>query len=144
MSKVSIVTAYKIVWSSFGNVTSLDSNCFVSSKSLPIYCLFNFQVASRHVYICAGLLYILFGIVGKFSAAIITIPSPVLGGAAIIMFSTFLGVALSNLQVTVDSLRPRTNAKYVFLLAVKLNLIDIIFTEAQNILLGTRSTVSLF
>ena len=81
-------------------MTVFDFDRTVSTKSL-----LTFQVASRHVYICAGLLYILFGIVGKFSAAIITIPSPVLGGAAIIMFSTFLGVALSNLQVMVDLLQ---------------------------------------
>ena len=42
----------------------------------------------------------MFGVIGKFSAVFISIPYPVLGGAAIIMFSTFLGVALSNLQVT--------------------------------------------
>ena len=51
------------------------------------------------MFICAGILYILFGVTGKFSAVFITIPNPVLGGAAIVMFSTFLGVALSNLQV---------------------------------------------
>ena len=35
------------------------------------------------------------------SAVFITIPYPVLGGAALVMFSTFLGVVLSNLQVRV-------------------------------------------
>ena len=45
----------------------------------------------------------MFGVIGKFSAVFISIPYPVLGGAAIIMFSTFLGVALSNLQVTSTS-----------------------------------------
>ena len=44
----------------------------------------------------------LFGILGKFCAIFITIPYPVLGGAAIVMFSTFTGVALSNLQVNLD------------------------------------------
>lgn len=57
------------------------------------------KVASRRVFVTAGILYIFFGVIGKFSAVFITIPYPVLGGAAIIMFSTFLGVALSNLQV---------------------------------------------
>ena len=58
------------------------------------------QVASRQVLICAGILYIVFGILGKVSAVFITIPYPVLGGAALVMFSTFLGVVLSNLQVS--------------------------------------------
>ena len=62
-----------------------------------------FQSASRQVFICTGILYIIFGVVGKFSAVFITIPYPVLGGAALVMFSNFLGVVLSNLQVR-DSL----------------------------------------
>ena len=57
------------------------------------------QVASRHVFIVAGIIYILFGIFGKFSAIFITIPYPVLGGAIILMWGTFFGVILSNLQV---------------------------------------------
>ena len=45
------------------------------------------------------MVFILFGIVGKLSAVFITIPYPVLGGASIAMFSSFTGVAISNLQV---------------------------------------------
>ena len=48
-------------------------------------------------------MYILFGILGKVSAVFITIPLPILGGAAVVMFSTFLGVVLSNLQVNILS-----------------------------------------
>ena len=59
-----------------------------------------FQVASRYVFVCAGIMYILFGMLGKVSAIFITIPYPVLGGAALVMFATFLGVVLSNLQVS--------------------------------------------
>ena len=51
------------------------------------------------MFVCTGILYVIFGIVGKFSAVFITIPYPVLGGASIAMFSAFLGVSLSNLQV---------------------------------------------
>ena len=45
-----------------------------------------------------GVIYIMFGIIGKFSAVFITIPYPVLGGALVIMFGMFIGVVLSNLQ----------------------------------------------
>ena len=62
----------------------------------------SFQVASRHVFLCCAIVFILFGIVGKLSAIFITIPYPVLGGASIAMFSSFTGVAISNLQVGKD------------------------------------------
>jgi len=58
-----------------------------------------FQVASRHVFVGVGILYILFGIFGKFSAIFITIPYPVLGGAIVVMFGIFFGVVISNLEV---------------------------------------------
>ena len=65
------------------------------------YIFYMFQVASRQVFVVAGIIYILFGILGKFSAVFITIPYPVLGGAIILMWGTFFGVILSNLQVNV-------------------------------------------
>ena len=46
-----------------------------------------------------GILYLLFGILGKFSAIFVTIPYPVLGGASVAMFSALFGVITSNLQV---------------------------------------------
>ncbi|XP_060590151.1 solute carrier family 23 member 1-like [Ruditapes philippinarum] len=58
------------------------------------------RVASRRVFLFTGLLYILFGVFGKFSAVFITIPYPVLGGAMIVNFGIFVGVVLSNLEVT--------------------------------------------
>ena len=58
-----------------------------------------FQVASRQVFLCTGIFYLLFGILGKFSAVFITIPYPVLGGASVAMFSALFGVVTSNLQV---------------------------------------------
>ncbi|XP_053374641.1 solute carrier family 23 member 1-like isoform X1 [Mercenaria mercenaria] len=58
------------------------------------------KVASRRVFICTGIFYILFGIFGKFSAVFITIPYPVLGGAIVVMFGIFFGVVISNLEVT--------------------------------------------
>ncbi|KAL5005566.1 hypothetical protein ScPMuIL_016724 [Solemya velum] len=57
------------------------------------------KVASRWVFVAVGTIYIIFGIVGKFSALFISIPYPVLGGAVITMFGMFTGVALSNLQM---------------------------------------------
>jgi len=67
-----------------------------------ISCIFHFvfQVASKQIFIGVGILYILFGIFGKFSAIFITIPYPVLGGAVVVMFSIFFGVVISNLEVT--------------------------------------------
>ncbi|KAK3598681.1 hypothetical protein CHS0354_006356 [Potamilus streckersoni] len=56
------------------------------------------KVASRSVFVFVGIIYILFGIIGKFSAVFITIPYPVLGGALITMFGMYNGVVLSNLQ----------------------------------------------
>lgn len=67
------------------------------------------KVASRRVFVCVSLVYILFGIIGKFSAVFITIPHPVLGGALIIMFGMFNGVVLSNLQ-SVDLSSTRNSA----------------------------------
>ena len=58
-----------------------------------------FQVASRQVFVCTGIIYLLFGILGKFSAVFVTIPHPVLGGASVAMFSALFGVVTSNLQV---------------------------------------------
>ena len=52
------------------------------------------------MFIGVGILYVLFGIFGKFSALFITIPSPVLGGAIVVMFGIFFGVVLSNLEVS--------------------------------------------
>ncbi|XP_078311878.1 solute carrier family 23 member 1-like [Crassostrea virginica] len=67
------------------------------------------KVASRHVFVCVSLVYILFGVIAKFSAIFITIPHPVLGGALIIMFGMFNGVVLSNLQ-SVDLTSTRNSA----------------------------------
>ncbi|KAL5005693.1 hypothetical protein ScPMuIL_016851 [Solemya velum] len=57
------------------------------------------KIASRWVFIAVGVIYLAFGIIGKFSAVFITIPYPVLGGALLTMIGMFTGVALSNLQM---------------------------------------------
>ncbi|XP_045170261.2 solute carrier family 23 member 1-like [Mercenaria mercenaria] len=58
------------------------------------------KVASRKVLTFVGILYIAFGIFGKFSAVFITIPYPVLGGAYVVMVGIFLGVMINSLEVT--------------------------------------------
>ncbi|XP_052796345.1 solute carrier family 23 member 1-like isoform X2 [Mya arenaria] len=58
------------------------------------------KVASRTVFIWSGIIYILFGFFGKFSAFFITIPYPVLGGSFVVMIGIFFGVVISNLEVT--------------------------------------------
>ncbi|XP_069139817.1 solute carrier family 23 member 1-like [Argopecten irradians] len=59
------------------------------------------RVSSRSAFIITGIIYVVFGIIGKISAVFVTIPYPVLGGALIIMMGMFNGVVLSNL-VAVD------------------------------------------
>ncbi|XP_045170342.2 solute carrier family 23 member 1-like [Mercenaria mercenaria] len=58
------------------------------------------KVASRSVFVYAGILFILFAVFGKFSAVFITIPDPVLGGSFIVMVGIFIGVMIGNLEVT--------------------------------------------
>ncbi|KAJ8321043.1 hypothetical protein KUTeg_002630, partial [Tegillarca granosa] len=55
------------------------------------------KVASIRVFITVGILYIAFGVFGKFGAFFITIPYSVLGGITIISFGIFIGVNLSNM-----------------------------------------------
>ena len=45
-----------------------------------------------------GLIFILFGIVGKIGAIFVTVPYPVVGGMMMINFGVLIGVMLSNLQ----------------------------------------------
>ena len=47
-----------------------------------------------------GVLYVLFGIFGKFSAVFVTLPYPVLGGAIVVLFGIFFGLVISNLEVS--------------------------------------------
>ncbi|KAL5021186.1 hypothetical protein ScPMuIL_000341 [Solemya velum] len=55
-------------------------------------------VASRSVFLLVGVIYMVFGMLGKVSGVFISIPYPVLGGAMIVYFGMFIGVILSNLQ----------------------------------------------
>lgn len=58
------------------------------------------QVGSRMVLQAAGLLMVILGLFGKFSAVFITIPDPVIGGMFIVMFGMIAAVGISNLQVS--------------------------------------------
>ena len=51
------------------------------------------------MFLGVAIVYIIFGVVGKFAAVFVTMPYPVLGGAMIVYFGMFNGVVLSNLQV---------------------------------------------
>ena len=62
-----------------------------------LFCLF--QVASLRVFQVLGVLFILFGVLGKIGAALITIPYSVVGGMQMINFGILVGLMLSNLQV---------------------------------------------
>ncbi|XP_005089904.1 solute carrier family 23 member 2 [Aplysia californica] len=56
------------------------------------------QVVSRRVFQCAGIIFILFAVLGKVGAVFITIPYSVLGGITFIVTGLFIGVILSFLQ----------------------------------------------
>jgi nucleobase transporter 1/2 len=57
-----------------------------------------FQVASVRVFQVVGIMYIIFGVIGKFGAFFVTIPYSVVGGMQMINFGVLIGVMLSNLQ----------------------------------------------
>ncbi|XP_052804781.1 solute carrier family 23 member 1-like [Mya arenaria] len=56
------------------------------------------RVASLRVFQLVGLIYIVFGIVGKIGAVFVTIPYSVVGGMMMINFGVLIGVMLSNMQ----------------------------------------------
>ncbi|KAG8184544.1 hypothetical protein JTE90_012633 [Oedothorax gibbosus] len=56
------------------------------------------KVASRRVIQYGALLMIMFGMLGKFGAAFVTIPEPIIGGIFCVMFSMITAVGLSTLH----------------------------------------------
>lgn len=56
------------------------------------------KVGSRRVVQFAAITMMLFGVLGKFGAAMVTIPEPVVGGMFMVMFSMITAVGLSTLQ----------------------------------------------
>lgn len=56
------------------------------------------KVGARRVIQAAGALMIVFSLIGKFGAAFICIPEPIVGGIFCVVFATVTAVGLSNLQ----------------------------------------------
>ncbi|KAI7812037.1 solute carrier family 23 member 2 [Triplophysa rosa] len=77
------------LWGSGNGTTSYSQN--IAALGIT-------RVGSRLVLQTAGLLMILLGLFGKFSAVFITIPDPVIGGMFLVMFGMIAAVGISNLQ----------------------------------------------
>ncbi|XP_033726084.1 solute carrier family 23 member 1-like [Pecten maximus] len=56
------------------------------------------QVASRSVMILAGIICMVFGVIGKFGAVMASLPEPVMGGVTVITFGLVVSIGLSSLQ----------------------------------------------
>ncbi|XP_067657831.1 solute carrier family 23 member 2-like [Haliotis asinina] len=56
------------------------------------------KVASRSVFITAGVMLTVCGMLGKFGAVVSLIPTPVIGGVALVTFGMVVAVGLSTLQ----------------------------------------------
>lgn len=52
------------------------------------------------MFVWVGVLYVAFGVFGKFSAVFITIPYPVLGGSFLILIGILFGVIIGSLEVS--------------------------------------------
>uniref|UniRef100_A0A8C2Q677 Si:dkey-106n21.1 n=1 Tax=Cyprinus carpio TaxID=7962 RepID=A0A8C2Q677_CYPCA len=77
------------LWGSGNGTTSYSQN--IATLGIA-------RVGSRLVLQTAGLLMIILGLFGKFSAVFITIPDPVIGGMFLVMFGMVAAVGISNLQ----------------------------------------------
>ncbi|KAG9272128.1 solute carrier family 23 member 2-like [Astyanax mexicanus] len=77
------------LWGSGNGTTSYSQN--VAALGIT-------RVGSRLVLQTAGLLMVILGLFGKFSAVFITIPDPVIGGMFLVMFGMIAAVGISNLQ----------------------------------------------
>lgn len=63
------------------------------------------RVAARRISVFAGGLLILLGLVPKFGAVLGTIPTPVLGGVALLLFGTVAAVGVKTLRPTLHTER---------------------------------------
>ncbi|RXN19128.1 solute carrier family 23 member 2-like protein [Labeo rohita] len=77
------------LWGSGNGTTSYSQN--IAALGIT-------RVGSRLVLQTTGLLMIILGLFGKFSAVFITIPDPVIGGMFLVMFGMVAAVGISNLQ----------------------------------------------
>lgn len=95
------------------------------------------QVASLRVFQCAGVIIIVFGLIGKFGAVMVTIPVPIQGG--IFTFSICLvgAVGLSSLK-NVDMKSSRNLAILGFSLLIGLMVPEWVKTHPEKIDTGTQ------
>ncbi|KAK3535972.1 hypothetical protein QTP70_022854 [Hemibagrus guttatus] len=77
------------LWGSGNGTTSYSQN--IAALGIT-------KVGSRLVLQTSGLLMVVLGLFGKFSAMFITIPEPVIGGMFLVMFGMVAAVGISNLQ----------------------------------------------
>jgi nucleobase transporter 1/2 len=77
------------VWGSGSGTTSYSEN--VGAIGIT-------KVASRRVIQVEAIYMLLFGVLGKFGAMLVTIPDPVVGGVFLVMFGIITAVGVSNLQ----------------------------------------------
>ncbi|OWF49908.1 solute carrier family 23 member 1-like [Mizuhopecten yessoensis] len=84
----------------FGSILSglVGSGGATTSYSQNIGAIGFTKVASRGVFVAAGIIFLLSGVFGKFGAILVMLPDPVLGGIVVISFGMVTSVGLSNLQ----------------------------------------------
>ncbi|XP_046555593.1 solute carrier family 23 member 2-like [Haliotis rubra] len=70
----------------------------ITSYSENVGALVVTKVASRSVFITAGVMLTVCGMLGKFGAVVSLIPTPVIGGVALVTFGMVVAVGLSTLQ----------------------------------------------
>ncbi|HSQ89091.1 MAG TPA: nucleobase:cation symporter-2 family protein [Romboutsia sp.] len=74
------------------------------------------RVASRHVVVVAGIIMMLLGIFPKLGAIVASIPSPVLGGAGVVMFGVVAASGMKTLS------RVKMNNRNLLIIAVSIAL----------------------
>ncbi|XP_067657825.1 solute carrier family 23 member 2-like [Haliotis asinina] len=125
----------------------------ITSYSENIGAIVVTKVASRSVVITAGVMLTVCGMLGKFGAVVSLIPTPVIGGVALVTFGMVVAVGLSTLQfVDLSSLRNLMVLGLALMLGMMLpqwvkhnpKAIDIgnaELTHILNVLLGTPMLV---
>jgi len=63
-----------------------------------ILCMYDWQMASRRTFLCAGFIIMLAGVMGKLGAVLSCIPAPVLGGINIVGFGMITSLGISYLE----------------------------------------------
>ncbi|KAJ8306918.1 hypothetical protein KUTeg_015002 [Tegillarca granosa] len=89
-----------IAMEGFGSIISgfVGSGGATTSYSQNVGAIGFTKVASRRVFVCAGIIFFICGIFGKFGAALTMLPDPILGGVVVISFGMVTAVGISTLQ----------------------------------------------